>query len=115
MLTFCLQTDLATRLDVEDPAVLQATSATHAKVSNSGASEDGRDILGTDTIPPAVDRGSVRPHKILSDKPADDHMGASDIHRLTLNSLEDDGDRYRAVSIPLTCPSLGSSGSSPLA
>ena len=114
-----LQTELATGPDVDHPADLQGTLNTHvtvpdphSDVSNPGVPGDRCDVLKTDTAPGA-DRGPTHPHPILSDKPANDLTVASDVNHRTTKSREDDGSRYRAVSIPLTCPSL-SSGSSPL-
>ena len=121
MLTFCLQTELAKTPDADDPAVLPSTSdsnaiisSPHDDASNVGVPEDRRDVLKTGTVVPAVYHGSARPHKIVSDKPTDDRTAASDVHHRTTKNQEGGGDRYPAVSIPLTCQSP-SSGSSPLA
>ena len=85
----------------------------HSDVSTAGVPDYRRDTLRISTVVPGVDHGSAHPHAILSDKPADDRPAASDVHHRTTKSREDDGSRYRAVSIPLICPSP-SSGSSPL-
>ena len=111
MLTFCLQTELAKTPGPDDSAVLPSTSDTNAIISGphddaskAGVPEDRRNALKTGTAVPAVDHGSPRPHKILSDKPAYDHTAASDVHHRMTKSQEGGGGRYRAVSITLTCP-----------
>ena len=111
LLTFSLQTELAKTPDANDSAVLPRSSDTniigsapHDDVSKAGVPEDRRDVLKTGIVVPVVDHGSARPHKILSDKTADDHTAASDVHHRTTKNREDGGSRYRAVSIHLTYP-----------
>ena len=120
IVNFVPQTELAKTPDANDSTVLPSTSNTnaitsgpHDDVSNAGVPEDCRDVSKTGIIVPAVDRGSAHPHPMLSDKLADDHTAASDVHRRATKSQEDGGSRYRAVSIHLTCPSP-SKGLSPL-
>ena len=76
MLTFYLQTELATGSDTNDPAVPQGTSDANATISDPHSAFSNpvvpnyhRDVLRTDT-------GSERPHLILS---ANDHTTASSI------------------------------------
>ena len=85
----------------------------HSDVSTAGVPEYRPDVLRTGTVVPRIDHGSVHPHTILSDKAVGDHTAASDVRHRTTKSREEGGSRYRAVSIPLTCPSPSSS-SSPL-
>ena len=109
--SFCLQTELATGPGANDPTVLQGTSDTHVTVSdphddvsNPGFPEDRHDDSKASVIVPGVDHGSALPRPILSDKPADDHTTASDVHHHTTKRQEHRGHRYRAVSIPLLVP-----------
>ena len=123
IVNFVPQTELAKTADANDSTVLPSTSNTnaitsgpHDDVSNAGVPEDRRDVSKTGIIVPAVDRGSAHPHPypMLSDKLADDHTTASDVHHRTTKFHEDGGSRYRAVSIHLTCPSPSSGLVSPL-
>ena len=106
---FCLQTELATGPDSNDPAVLQGTSDAHATISDphhdstGGVSEDRRDILKTRTAVFGINHHSPHPHPFLSDKPEDDYTAMSDVRHRPTKGRKDGGSRYRAVSILLTC------------
>ena len=106
---FCLQTELATSPDSNDPAVLQGTSDAHATISDphddstGGVSEDRRDILKARTAVLGINHRPAHPHPFFSDGPEDNYTVVSDDHHRTTKGREDGGSRYRAVSIPLTC------------
>ena len=113
-MTFRLKTELTTSPDANNPVVPQSTSDAEATVfdphdvSSTGVPEDRQDVLKTNPVVPGVHYGSAYPHPIVSDKPVGDHTIGSGVRHRTSKSQDDDSDRYRAVSIALTCPSTRS-------